>query len=891
MQPTLYFDTEPINSRKWSWKLLSPLYAEIVLDLQARDLKDRLFTYRVPEFLAEDVFVGAQVLVPFGNQDAVGGYVVSLLNEPQGDFKIKDISEVVEPDPLFDKEFIDFLGWIAFRSCARLSDVIQAAIPASLAPRIKRLVQIARDVSAEELMHMQSVLQKKDPAGAAILAVLLDSKDGSLSFKVLKQRFRKASRLSLSHFYNALRFLRNECLIKVAAESEAKTAPKMVMKVMRCQAEPRTSRQREVAVLLERNKGIMNLADLLKESRTTRDTIYRMKEHGILDLIEMEVVRDPMKAFQSQELESNGAGKQGGPPPLTEHQEQVLSVLAKDLKDCLGREAPFDRPVDPWLLHGVTGSGKTEVYLRLIAQTLQAGRTALLMVPEISLTPQLASRLQSRFAEKVSIWHSAISAGERYDTWRRLRSGDVAVLLGARSAVLANIPELGLIILDEEHDGSYKQSSPSPRYNAKEVALEKARRHGAMVVFGSATPDIVVYNRAAKAGRILELPERVHKQPMPQVRIVDMKEELRQQNRSILSEPLQAALKQRLEAQEQSILLINRRGYASHVFCRACGHVMRCKNCSVSLVYHRTLNVPRLGRGESSQADAGALTRSGYLSCHHCGFERGMMKTCPACSSSFIKEYGLGTQQVEETVCQMFPSARLLRLDSDVVARKGAYRDVFEKFSRGEADILIGTQMVAKGLDVANVTLVGVLVADASLNMPDYRATERGFQLLSQVAGRAGRGQKPGEVILQTYNPELEVIHLAKNHDFRNFYLSELACREAFSYPPFSRIIRIVMQGTNAPEVEIECERLAEEISVFLEGRLPESSVQILGPSPCIIEKVKNNYRFHLLIKVKDADGRSFDEDPLNHLLYLLRNKKTPKQLSMAIDVDALDLL
>ncbi len=936
MKSTLYSDRNTKYYR-WNWKLLTPLYAEIVIDLQARDLQDRLFTYRVPEFLLDEVFVGAQVLVPFGHQETVGGYVVGLRNDCQSDFKLKDIAEVLEPDPLFDKEYIDFLGWLAFRSCARLSDVVQAAIPASLAPRIKRVVRLSKRVEQDALAKIRYSLVEKDPSSAAMIKVLSEAGSRGLSVMTLKQRFGKTVKKGQGQFFRALTFLKQEGVIEIVAESTAKTSAKTVTTIIRGPNEPKTARQKEIAALLERHNGTMNLTELLKTAGTTYSTIHRLESDGVVQLMDTEILRNPMDSYACE-----GRINRPPKPQLTKDQEHVVAVLMMELQKKLARSSPSSssktppatqqvqsspersnledletrsiavlNPSDveenhPWLVFGVTGSGKTEVYLRLIEETLNHNRTALLLVPEISLTPQLASRLKDRFGDSVSIWHSAISPGERYDTWRRLRSGDVKVLLGARSAILANVPNLGLIILDEEHDGSYKQSTPSPRYNAKEVALEKARRHGALVVLGSATPDIGTYHNARKNETVLELPNRVHSQPMPEVKVIDMRQELSLGNRSILSGALSHAIEKRLDQGEQVILLMNRRGYASHVFCRACGYVAECKNCSVSLVYHKTrITPPSVPKEASNSGDKVAYSpftkfsdtyktnappkqtsqSEGYLACHHCGYERHNLVTCPSCQSPFIKEYGLGTQQVEETIHSKFPEARTLRLDSDITRKKGAYREIFEDFANGEADVLIGTQMVAKGLDIANVTLVGVLVADAALNMPDFRSTERGFQLLSQVSGRAGRGLKPGQVILQTYNPDLQVIAWAKKHDYVNFFESELAAREAFDYPPYSRIIRLVLQGPDPREVEVCLESLAEEMSMLLEDKISEQSMKILGPAPCIIERVKNRFRYHLLLKVKG------DHTVMDPILQFLRNKKVPKQLSLAVDVDALDLL
>jgi primosomal protein N' (replication factor Y) len=661
--------------------------------------------------------------------------------------------------------------------------------------------------------------------------------------------------------------LRQEGFLEIESQTSESQAPKTQKVVVWSGVDPESERQKQIVKVLIRHGGQMSLKDLLQEAKTTSATIKKLEQDKIVFLSQAEVWRDPIKSLEAAE---------SGAPQLTEDQKRVLGPLCDHLAQTLSTPPPHQ--VEPWLLHGVTGSGKTEIYLRLIEQTLNLGRTALLLVPEISLTPQLASRLKSRFGEHVSIWHSALSDGERYDTWRRLRAGDVKVLLGARSAILANVPRLGLIILDEEHDGSYKQSSPAPRYHARDVAIEKGHRQGAMLVLGSATPDVSSYFRAGKNGRLLSLPKRVLDQEMPVVTTVDMREEFANGNRSIFSRLLESSLSQCLEGKEQAILLINRRGYASHVFCRACGHVLKCKNCSVSLVFHQQKN-------QSPATSAQNTYLNGHLACHHCGYRASSMELCPACKSPFIRQFGLGTQRVEEEVRRRYPEARILRLDSDVTVRRGAHEEILSQFTRGEADILIGTQMVAKGLDIANVTLVGVLAADAAFNLPDYRSIERGFQLLTQVSGRAGRGTKPGTVVMQTFSMEMPVLQWSKEHNYSAFYEEEIGARQTFEYPPFSQLVRVVVSGPDADEVELACEQLAEQLGNYLADSLAINEVKILGPAPCLIERLREKYRFHLLIKnMAGAQGAAVLSD-------FLRSKRLAVGLNLAIDVDALDLL
>jgi primosomal protein N' (replication factor Y) (superfamily II helicase) len=905
----LYLDGKSLRSPPGSRSLLlsGSVYANVVLDLQARDLRDRLFTYKIPAPLAAEAFIGAQVLVPFGNRDLVGGFIISLSDRCEAGISIKEIAEVVEPEPFFDKSYVDFLYWLADYYCTSLSDVISAAIPANFSPRVKKIVELTERTGETSLSHIT------DPAARAILGCLSESKHGTLALSALRQRCKQKGRISNAHFYRAIGFLRQEGQIRTSTETSAAQAPKLISTVLWTGLEPTNKRQEELVAVLARNGGQMTMKNFIEASKTTYATIKKLAQSGILSINQDEDVRDPLAHL------NRGNGKTAIELKLTDEQTAVLKILSQALDERLQASAPgpgrhdelgehgTDRPASqqahaaeagilstevgvlcqgdvattvapghPWLLHGVTGSGKTEIYLRLIDQTLKASRTVLMLVPEISLTPQLARRLTERFGQKVSVWHSSLSDGEKYDTWRRLRTGDVRVLLGARSAVLANLPDLGLIILDEEHDGSYKQTSPNPRYNAKDVAEERARREGCMVLLGSATPDVATYYRAVQEKSLLEMPNRVYKQAMPEVTIVDMRQEFLAGNKKIFSKLLEERLYDCLEKKEQAILLMNRRGFASHVFCRACGYVARCRNCSVSLVFHQVQ-----GHFKNSQDEY----QSGYLACHHCGFKSSAIIECPACQSPFIRQFGLGTQRIEYEVRELFPEARIVRLDSDVALKKGSHEEVLHGFAQGEADILIGTQMVAKGLDIANVSLVGVMAADASFNVPDYRAMERGFQLLTQVAGRTGRGEREGKVVLQTYNTDMPVLQWAKVHDYKHFVEEELAARKGFSYPPFSQLLRIVIYGPDHLAVERECDLLAEEIGKELEDAFPEEAIQVLGPAPCLLERLRGKFRFHLLIKNFAGDSGRVA------LTNFLRRKRMPEGLVMAVDVDALDLM
>ncbi|MDP3508214.1 MAG: primosomal protein N' [Candidatus Melainabacteria bacterium] len=870
------------------------LFVSVILDVQIQGLKDRLFTYKVPEALLGSVFIGAQVIVPFGPRQLVPGYVIELLAHFEADYAIKEIQEVLEPEPLFDQDYIDFLAYIGKQYCSSLQEVIAAAIPACLTTKLKRVVKLGPQSSfqGEEI--------RADDAANLILSLLRDSAKGALSLNLLRQRFEQVGRkarpkLGLLQFQRALRDLVKAEVLLTEVEEEGSIAAKTATflkslppdKLADAFPLAKTVKQRAVLEALRKievddqaSSSSCTISRLAEAAGVSRATVEKLVAAGLIIAYSEEVQRDSLsslpQAFIDRAAKDNSL-------PLTAEQAHVFAVLENDLAERLklSPEEALAQSVEPWLLHGVTGSGKTEVYLRLITEALKQGRSALFLVPEISLTPQLSGRLKSRFGRLVAVWHSAISAGERYDTWRRLRSGEVRVLLGARSAILAHLPDLGVIILDEEHDGSYKQSSPSPRYNARDVAIEKARRTGALVLFGSATPDIVSYQRAKLSNRILAMPNRVFLQAMPKVTLVDMRKEFADGKKAIFSPQLSRAIDQRLARQEQVVLLINRRGFANHVFCQLCGHVVKCKNCSVTLTLHR-----RLKKDEGSNSEKlEDKPPEGHLACHHCGFRASLKEECPSCSSPFLKESGLGTQKVEQEVHKRHPDARVVRLDSDVAARKGAYEKVLNQFSQGEADILIGTQMVAKGLDIERVTLVGVLTADAAFNLPDYRSTERGFQLLTQVAGRAGRGERVGEVILQTYAPELEALRLASKHDYYSFFGPELENRRDFEYPPFSQLIRIVVSGEDQLLVESVSDLLAEEISRLLEDDVPEDDVKLLGPVPCVIERIKGRFRYHLIIKNKG--GAKVQE----MITEYMRLRRFGPQVSVAVDVDALDMI
>ena len=561
---------------------------------------------------------------------------------------------------------------------------------------------------------------------------------------------------------------------------------------------------------------------LLEQLKTTpRETVtfYREKEllsthlktaekNGWLSFEEVESYRDP---FENHDFPKTLPWQLN-----TEQQQAVSRILAAEAQ---GEATTF-------LLEGITGSGKTEVYLQSIAEILNKGKTAMMLVPEIALTPQMVQRFKSRFGKAVAVLHSGLSQGEKYDEWRKIERGEAQVVVGARSAVFAPLQKIGLIIIDEEHEATYKQED-TPRYHARDLAIWRSQYHHCPVILGSATPSLESRARAQKKRyELLYLTQRAHENAqLPSVTIVDLKEEYAQKNTSTFSRLLQEKISNRLQQKEQIVLLLNRRGYSSFMMCRDCGYVLPCPNCDISLTLHMDVKKMR---------------------CHYCGHQENIPKKCPDCQGEKIRYYGTGTQKVEEELQERFPSARILRMDVDTTRKKGAHEKILKAFEEQEADILLGTQMIAKGLDYPNITLVGVLNADTALNLPDFRSSERTFQLLTQVSGRAGRGAKPGEVIVQTFNPEHHSIVLAQAQDYEAFYQQEMILRHQSGYPPFYFTVKITISHPAEQVVAKKSYQIAEQLK---NGLSPES--RILGPTPSGIARIKNRYYYQIILKYK----------------------------------------
>ena len=633
-----------------------------------------------------------------------------------------------------------------------------------------------------------------------------------------------------------------------------------------------TKRQIQVLELLEKS-GKMPLILFEKYAKTTRATVKKLEQAGCVKLIQEELYRNPLDILNITEREPlfelsgdqkavyEGIKKQ---IEAQRGQEDMPVTFAKQTDNCLPSCLPAVLPSE-LLLHGVTASGKTEVYFKLIDDTIKSGKNVLFLAPEIALASQLTKRLAKKFGTKdVAIWHSSISDGERYDVWQKLYKNEIKILAGARSAVFAPLKNIGLIIIDEEHESAYKQTTPAPRYDARVVAKKLAEFHRCPLLLGSATPDISTYYRAVNSGNLFELKKRYNDAKVPPVTVINMQEHGRAAYKNIISVPLQTEIKETLSRGQQVILLINRRGFSTFTQCQACGHVIECPHCAIPMIWH---------------------SKDQMLKCHYCNHAQYFPDVCPECGSDAFKNSGTGTQKIEQYIKELFPENTVERIDSDILVRKGEHIRLLEKFQRGDIDILVGTQMIAKGLDNPNVTLVGVISADASFNLPDFRASERGFQLLTQVAGRAGRGEFAGKVLFQTYNPDFYALESAKSQNYREFYDTEITAREEFDYPPFSQIIRLVLACENNFRAEKSAQEIALRLCTMIEKYGISERIEVLGPTNCVIERLNGQYRFQILIKNKmDEKGHRFISSFLNKITM-------PKDIKLTIDVDPLDIL
>lgn len=813
---------------------------------------DRTYTYRVPEALTDAAKVGCRVLVPFGKR-AVTGMVVGPGEAVPKGITLRPIQDVLDDQPAFTDEMLRLTRWIADYYLCGWGEAIRAALPTG--------------TSVESQLHLYRTDQPAPedlPKLAGRVLDYLATHEGEAPLSSVRHQLGEVP-LALIRRLEAAGLLRVErelsrAKVRVKYEKYLRLADafRTPEALGALREDLRGAKQIAVVEALAayavEGQPLARQADVLARAEASSATVSSLAKKGILSVEEQEVIRTPLGDLSAQLYDPQ--------PPKKLHRAQQAA---------LGhiQEALHAHRFEAFLLHGVTGSGKTEVYIEALKTVVARGQTGIVLVPEIALTPQTVQRFRAHFGDQIAVLHSRMSLGERYDAWRHLRNGRYSIVIGPRSAVLAPLQNLGLIIVDEEHEPSYKQFDPAPRYHARDVAVMRAHMNDAACILGSATPSLESFANAHWGKyTLLEMPVRVpvpgrKAAPLPTVEVIDLTlEQKKHRLNGALSDTLRDAIRERLDRREQVILLQNRRGYAPIIECKNCGWSPMCPDCSVTLTYHKAKR---------------------HLRCHYCGRTQRLPRACPKCSAPQLKQLGVGTQRVEEEIAEVFPDARLLRMDLDTTSRKGAHHKLLRQFERHDADLLLGTQMVAKGLDFGNVTLVGVINADMGLLLPDFRAEERTFQLLTQVAGRAGRADKPGQVLLQTRNANHPVLQHALAHDYIRFAETALPERKLFGYPPFGRMVVATFSGPK----DVEVFNLARKWTAALRPHLPPA-VQALDPVPAFVARVKRQFRYHTIIKAP----RRYPSTALHAHLRAAQDAfgTPPKHYRVALDVDAVGL-
>ncbi len=790
-------------------------YASVLVDVSVRQT-DRPFDYKVPTRWQDAIQPGMRVIVPFGPRK-IQGFVLSIKDTTNLE-KVKEIEEVLDVMPVLTEELLLLGSYLSQKTLCFFISAYQAMLPTAIKAVYKKHVQVtseeALDQLVPELANLFSIVKRREWTEIESLVSKIS----------LVQRAIKEGLLEIEY----------------EVKNKANKKTERVVSLLKVLDEElpiiKSPQQKDIIEYLRMN-GQTSVKELKECLGITDSPIKTLEKNEVISIKTVEVYRDP---YEGREIERSK------PLPLIEEQQIAFEQIVSSF---------HERKNKIHLLHGVTGSGKTEVYLQAIQEVLSEGKEAIVLVPEISLTPQIVGRFKSRFGNDVAVLHSGLSIGEKYDEWRKIQRKEVKVVVGARSAIFAPFENIGMIIIDEEHETTYKQDE-HPRYHARDIAIWRGEYHHCPIVLGSATPTLESFARASKGVYELNtMSKRVNQGPLPEVEIVDMREQLRIGNRTMFSTALHEKIIDRLEKKEQIILFLNRRGYSSFVMCRDCGYTIQCPHCEVSLTYHK---------------------HNHHLKCHYCGYETYMPKQCPSCQSEHIRFFGTGTQKVEEAITKTYPEARVIRMDNDTTSRKGAHEKMLKQFGNGEADILLGTQMIAKGLDFPNVTLVGVLAADSSLHLPDFRASERTFSLLTQVSGRAGRHEKPGEVVIQTYSPEHYSIELAKTQDYVAFYEEEMKIRRSFRYPPFYYLVLISIAHNDL----IKTVKVSEQIAGYLREYLSEGSI-VLGPVASPIAKIKDHFRYQCVIKYKSEPVLY---DVLNRIQQYYQDETDKGKLQLTID-------
>ncbi len=817
-------------------------YAKVIIN-QSNNNIDKPFDYRIPSYLAKSIQIGQRVIVPFGmGNQKIDAFIIDMTNSCNvEEDKIKNIVQIIDKIPLLTKDQMKLVYWMRTYYLCSYIEAIQVMIPSGFKVEKREIVKLNQEkIDIIKNQKWNTVFDKN------FLEYLFHEKKET-DLEEIKKVFpigdikRKIKKLQKKGYIVVKEDFRTK--IKDKEEKYISLSGKYKYKEEYLK-EIRKGASKQKQVLEHLEHFPCNYREFKKKLNVTSSTLKPLLKKDLIKITSKMIFRNPYKDSHFK----------NPPIPLTKEQKFIVDEFLK-----LSNEAS-----QKILIHGVTGSGKTEVYLNMIEIMLEKKKQSILLVPEISLTPQMVERVIGRFGEQVSIFHSGLSNGEKYDQWKRIKSGKSNIVIGARSAIFAPLDKLGLIIIDEEHETTYK-SSTRPRYHAREVAEIRCQIENCHLVLGSATPSIESYYKG-KTGEyhLYELKHRVQNIPMPKIKLIDMRNELKEGNYSILSKELKEAIHSNLEKNQQSILFLNRRGYSTFISCRQCGYIEKCPHCDVSLTYH--FNEKR-------------------LICHYCGYSKTVPRICPVCKSKKIKYLGTGTQKVQSVIEKEFPNAKILRMDVDTTRKKGAHDRIINAFKNQEANILIGTQMIAKGLDFPNVTLVGVIIADTSLNLPDYSSAERTFQLITQVAGRAGRGALMGKVIVQTYQPNHYSLVHAKSHDYINFYNDEITIRREMFYPPFKDIINIVFSSENEKDLIKQSNEFYMELTDYIKRNRKDLLMDVYKPVPSSVSKIKNKYRWHMIIKTNDTNHFKVILDKI-YQEYL--NKS---QINIAIDVSPISTL
>ncbi|MDQ0175875.1 primosomal protein N' [Bacillus chungangensis] len=793
--------------------------ASVIVDVQTIQT-NRTYDYVIPDKWLSHIQPGMRVIVPFGPRK-IQGFVIQI----KQDSEVKKLKEIVKPldlVPVLNDELLSLGEWLTEKTLCFHMSAFQAMLPTAMKAKYDKKLRIVQDREDQYFYHLFGKREE----------IMWEHAEE----KGLLPQLQKAVKSEHIEVIYLVKNRANKKMVQMIRTERSKSELGTAIEKLPSNA----YRQKKVLeqFLLDSELRISRKA-LMEKTSASQAAIESLIKKKLLVIEKEEIYRDP---YEDRHFKTTKA------LPLTEEQQSVIKPIIEKITDHVH---------ETFLLYGVTGSGKTEIYLQSIEQVLAMNKEAIVLVPEISLTPQMVQRFKERFGKLVAVLHSGLSIGEKYDEWRKIQRKEAKVVVGARSAIFAPFENLGIIIIDEEHETSYKQEE-NPRYHARDIAIYRGKNHRCPVVLGSATPSLESFARAKKqVYQLLTLKKRMNNQDLPSVAIVDMREEMRAGNRSMFSRELAKQLELRLERKEQTVLFLNRRGHSSFIMCRDCGYVLQCPHCDISLTYHRYNN---------------------QMKCHYCGYETVVPSQCPECESKHIRYFGTGTQKVEEEIAKLFPTAKTIRMDVDTTGKKGAHETLLRRFQEEKADILLGTQMIAKGLDFPNITLVGVLSADTMLHLPDFRASEKTFQLLTQVSGRAGRHDLKGEVVIQTYTPEHYSIKLAGEQDFERFYEQEMLMRKIGAYPPFYFIALLTITHENL----MKAVSITEKITAYMRRQLSKQAI-ILGPSASPIPRINNRYRYQCLIKYKK-------EEKLIPALQKVRNhyqkQSTTEGVTISIDVN-----